>query len=413
MHHSHLEAVLLAQGDELTTGQTVDTNSNWLAGRLWALGIPVRRVITAPDRMEDLVEILAQAAALAPIVLCTGGLGPTRDDLTAEAASLAFARPLGVNPEARAQVEVTFSKWGRVLNEANQKQAVLPEGARVLENRWGTAPGFAIDLPASTLYFMPGVPREMKPMFETWVEPDLRARHDIAAPVLHIIRTIGLPESELEMRLRGLDVPGLTIGFRTALPENQAKLLFRSEVSAGDRAAALEEALRRLGSRAFGVDCGDLAEVVGEALVSRGETLALAESCTAGRLAAWVGSIAGASRYLLEGSVVYSNAAKTRSAGVDPALIAEHGAVSEPVARALAEGIRARAGATWGIGITGIAGPDGGTPEKPVGTVHVAVAGPGGTEHRALALYGDRDRITASAAANALFLLFSLIRVPR
>lgn len=398
------QAVLLAQGNELTTGLTVDTNSNWLAGRLWELGLEVRRVITAPDRRDDLVEILGQAATLAPVVISTGGLGPTRDDLTAEAVAQAFGWPLQLDEEALAQVVARFQAFQRPMVDANRKQALLPQGARVLENRWGTAPGFSVDPPGGgRMYFLPGVPREMKPMFDAHVGPDVLARNRIAAPVTVTLRVLGVPESVLEEKMRGLDLPGLEIGFRTMLPENHVKLRFEHDVPAEARAEVVAQARARIGWRAFGVDSGDLAQVVGQALAERGETLALAESCTAGRLAGWVASVPGASRYLLEGAVVYSNEAKVRTCGVRPEDLDAHGAVSEEVARQLARGIRQRAGATWGLGITGIAGPGGGTAEKPVGTVHVALAGPqGDVSHRRYHFPGDRERVQLLAAAGAL-----------
>ena len=405
-----IEVVLLAQGNELTTGQTVDTNSNWLATKLWALGLTVRRVICAPDRMDDLVEILRDSARLAAVVISTGGLGPTRDDLTAEAVSRAFAQPLRLDEGAMAQVEARYRTFNRTMPEVNRKQAILPEGARVLENRWGTAPAFSVEAEGAILYFMPGVPREMRPIFETWIEPDLVARLAIAKPTLHTIRVIGLGESNLEELLREIELPGLTIGFRTKLPENQVKLVFDPGVSEQDRRETVARARSLIGRYAYGVDSGDLAEVVGEALVARDQTLALAESCTGGAVAAWLTDVSGSSRYLLEGAVVYSNAAKTRAAGVDPALIEAHGAVSEPVAIALAEGIRARVGSTWGVGITGIAGPGGGSEEKPVGTVHWAVAGPEGTRHRRARFPGDRSRVRSFAGAAALMELLGAIR---
>ncbi|MBL8616071.1 MAG: CinA family nicotinamide mononucleotide deamidase-related protein [Deltaproteobacteria bacterium] len=400
-----VEAVIIAQGDELTTGVTVDTNSNWLCDQLWGLGVPVRRVICAPDRLGDLVEVLQQAAALGQVVLCSGGLGPTRDDLTAEAAGLAFDRPLALREDALAQVIGMYQRYKREMPEVNRKQAVLPAGATLLENRWGTAPGFHLEVGGAQVYFMPGVPREMKPMFQTWVAPDLRARLQIAAPFVHTIRVVGLGESELETLLLDLESPGMEIGYRTAMPENHVKLKFVAHTPAAQREAVVAEVRRRVGWRAFGVDCGDLAEVVAQQLVEAGQTIALAESCTAGGICAWLGAVPGVSAALLEGAVVYSNEAKTRTCGVDPALIAAHGAVSREVAVALAEGIRARAGATWGLGVTGIAGPGGGSPDKPVGTVHVALAGPAGVVHRALKLPGDRPRVQRVAAATALSLL--------
>lgn len=402
------QAVLLAQGDELLTGLTVDTNSNWLAGRLWELGIDVRRVVTAPDRLDDLVDIFEQVAHLAPIIVSTGGLGPTRDDLTAQAAARAFGQPLVLDRVALAQVEARFAAHGRPMPKVNEKQALLPRGCTLLENRWGTAPGFAVDAPTgSRFYFMPGVPREMKPIFDTQVAPDLLDRHEIEAPVTVTVRVLGVPESVLEERMRDLELPGLEIGFRTTLPENHVKLRFDHGVPADLRAATVDKARALIGWRAFGVDCGDLAAVVGQAVAERGQTLALAESCTAGGLAAWVASVPGASRYLLEGAVVYSNAAKVRTCGVSQADLDAHGAVSEAVARQLARGIRARAGSTWGIGITGVAGPGGGSPDKPVGTVHVALAGPDGdTDHRRFSFPGDRERVQAFASASALAMLW-------
>lgn len=406
-----LRAVVLAQGDELTTGATVDTNSNWLANRLWSRGVVVRRIIAAPDDLDDLVEIVRQAAALAPLVLSTGGLGPTRDDLTAEAVARAFDRPLEENPIAREQIIARYALFQRVPSEEAFKQGWLPRGAEVLENLWGTAPGFAVTVGESTLYFMPGVPREARPMYDHHIAPVVAARAG-EGPILHVVRTAGVPESELARMLRGVAAPGLTIGYRTSPEENQVKLRFEPGTSEEVRATALAEVRARLGRAIFNVDGGDLAEELGQQLAARGHTLALAESCTAGRIASWVASVPGASRYLLEGAVVYSNEAKVRTAGVSQATLDAHGAVSEPVARQLAEGIRARAGATWGVGVTGIAGPGGGSEEKPVGTVHIAAAGPAGTAHRALRLYGDRSRIVAQSAANALHLLIRQVVGP-
>lgn len=400
------DAVLIAQGDELTTGQTVDSNSAWMADRLWALGVRVRRVMTAPDDLPDLIDIIAQASGLAPIVVCTGGLGPTRDDLTAEAVAAVTGRPLRLDPVALGQVEAMYARYSRRMPEVNRKQALLPEGAQLLENRWGTAPGFRVAHGGARLSFLPGVPREMRPMFELHVEPDVRAHHDLPRSTLRTLKVVGLGESALEERLAGLDVPGMRVGFRTLLPENHVKLVFSPDVPAEVQAAAVAEARARIGPAVFGVDCGELPEVLAQALLQAGHTVALAESCTAGAVAAALGRVPGVSAALLEGAVLYSNEAKVRL-GVPEGLIAAHGAVSEPVARALAEAARRRAGATWGVGITGIAGPGGGSPEKPVGTVHIAVAGPDGTAHQAQRLPGDRHRVQAQAAASAMALLLA------
>ncbi len=400
------DAVLIAQGDELTTGQTVDTNSAWMADRLWAMGVRVRRVMTAPDDLPDLIDIIAQASGLAPIVVCTGGLGPTRDDLTAEAVAAVTGRPLRLDPVAMGQVEAMYARYRRRMPEVNRKQALLPEGAELLENRWGTAPGFRVAHGGARLSFLPGVPREMRPMFELHVEPDVRAHHELPRATLRTLKVVGLGESALEERLVGLDVPGMRVGFRTMLPENHVKLVFGPEVPPEDQQAAVDEVRARIGPAVFGVDCGELAEVLAHALLKAGHTVALAESCTAGGVAAALGGVPGVSAALLEGTVVYSNAAKVRL-GVPEGLIVEHGAVSEPVARALAEAARRRAGATWGVGITGVAGPGGGSPEKPVGTVHIAVAGPEGTSHQLQRLPGDRHRVQAQSGAAAMALLLA------
>jgi nicotinamide-nucleotide amidase len=405
-----IDVVILSQGNELTTGLTLDTNAHFLAGQLQDHGLRVRRVVTVPDRMDDLVDVLRQAAELAPVVVSTGGLGPTRDDLTAQAAAAAFGRAVQLDPEAMAQVEARYAAFGRRMPAVNRRQAELPEGAKVWENRWGTAPGFSVDVGPSRLYFLPGVPREMRPMFTTHVLPDVLARHALTPPLLHTIRVIGLGESTIEERLQGLDIDGLEIGFRTKMPENQVKLAFVPGTSASARQAAIAAVRERIGWQAFGVDSGDLAEVLVHTLVDRGQTISLAESCTAGGLAAWLGAVPGASQTFMGGAVVYSNAEKVRQAGVPEDMLIAHGAVSEPVARALAEGMRARVQTTWAIGITGVAGPGGGSPEKPVGTVHYAVAGPDGTTHRCDRFPGDRSRVQRLSAAAALAMLYKRTR---
>ncbi|MEC7948178.1 MAG: CinA family nicotinamide mononucleotide deamidase-related protein [Myxococcota bacterium] len=396
------DVVILAQGNELTTGAVTDTNSSWLASALWAMGLRVRRMVVAPDHLEDLTSLLTEAAQLAAVVISTGGLGPTRDDLTAEAAARAFGRPLALDPTALAQVEARFARWGRVMAESNRKQAVLPTGSELLENHWGTAPGFSVDTGRSLLFFLPGVPREMRELFRAHVAPAILARFDLTPPALHTIRTVGIGESELETRLQDLRFDGLEVGFRSTFPENHIKLLFGPDIPKAIRKSTISEVLERVGDRAFGVDSGDLAEVIAARLVARGHTLALAESCTGCRLAGWLTDAPGASRFLIEGAVVYSNDAKVRTCGVSEQDIAAHGAVSECVAKQLATGIRSRAGTTWGVGITGVAGPGGATETKPLGRVHVSVAGPGEVSHREYTFRGGRERVRTYAMVAAL-----------
>ncbi len=400
-----MRLAIVSQGEELLGGETVDTNSAWLAAQATELGIPARRMVTAGDELEDIVWSLDAAAQAAEVILCTGGLGPTEDDLTAEAVAAWAGVSLERRADALAQIEARFEKWSRRMDPTNAKQADLPEGAIILPNPMGTAPGFFLQRAAHRLFCMPGVPREMRPMFLDHVVPRLVALVDIAPPTIHRIRTIGVPESRLQQTLGGMNLSPGRLGFRSHMPEVIVKLIFPAGTPEAVRLGRVDEAARAIGRGVYSVDGGDLAEVVGAKLAARGQTLAVAESCTGGQLSAWVSQVPGASRYLLEGVVVYANAAKVRICGVSEEDLEAHGAVSEPVARQLAAGIRERAGATWAIGITGTAGPTGGTEEKPVGTVHMAVAGPDGVVHHRFRIPGDRAQITGRAVGMALGML--------
>lgn len=401
-----IEAVIVSQGDELTTGQIADTNSSWIAGQLWEAGVRTRQVLTVPDDLGDLVDAFKRAAALGPVVVCTGGLGPTRDDLTAEAIAAAFGQPLSLRPEALAQIEARYAAWGRVMNPANRKQALIPAGARVLENRRGTAPGFAAATPqGGVVYCLPGVPHEMRAMIQSLVLPDVIQRHQLAPAVTRQVGVV-MPESRLEEALAEVDLGGAEMGFRASVSGNLVKLRFPASTPAADADRVAAAVKAALGAAAFSDGEADVAAVVVSLLRARGETIAIAESCTGGQLTARIAAIPGCSAALLEGVVAYANAAKVRCCGVSTRTLEAYGAVSEPVARQLAAGIRDRAGSDWGVGVTGIAGPGGGSSAKPVGTVHMAVCGPGGIEaHVHTRLPGDRARVTARTATAALLLL--------
>lgn len=390
---------IVSQGEELVSGATVDTNAGWIARDMKDHGFEPGRFTVVGDVRAHIRDALREAAARSPVVVCTGGLGPTTDDLTAEAAAEAFGTTLALDDVALAQVEDRYRSRNRIMPPANRKQAYLPVGAALLENRWGTAPGFRIEHAGSVLYFLPGVPYEMKAMYAHHVAPELAARFSLPPRRTVVLRCVGLPESEAQGRMDGFERPGVAVGYRAHLPEIHVKLHLDPDV---DAAPVVADARRRLGRCVFTVDGGPLAQVVGELLASHGATLATAESCTAGRIAAMVTAIPGASTWYLGGAVVYANEEKVRQCGVAPADLEAHGAVSEPVARQLAEGIRARTGSTWAIGVTGVAGPGGGSAEKPVGTVHIAVAGPGETRHRRIHLPFDRERIQSMSAALAL-----------
>jgi len=407
------ELEILSQGDEVVQGYTVDTNAAWIAQRATELGLPVGRHASVGDDLTAIAGLLYEAAERATEIVCTGGLGPTDDDHTADAVAAAFGFELQEHPQALEQIRSRYAKFGRELDVTGRRQARIPVGARLLENRWGTAPGFMVDRWPCRLWFLPGVPREMKKMMAAHVIPGWRKRYPQLAPGrLITLRCVGLGESRAQLKLRGVEHPDVRMGFRAALPEVQIKLRFapgadeafiqahsaRVRACLADWAFTLEDSTQPSSG-------GTIEEVVGRALLARGDTVATAESCTAGRVAAALTRKPGSSAWMLEGAVVYSRAAKERLCGVPAALLDEHGAVSEPVARALAEGIRERSGATWGLATTGIAGPGGGTEDKPVGTVHIAVAGPEGTAHRMLRLPGDRRHVMDLSVAFVLKLL--------
>ena len=397
---------IVSQGEELVSGSTVDTNSGWICQKLKERGFTAGRITVVGDELDEIRGALSEAAGRSRVVICTGGLGPTSDDLTTEAAGHAFDRPLAEDPTALAQVEERYRARNRPMPPANRKQAILPAGASLLENLWGTAPGYRLDVTTAAepchLYFLPGVPSEMKRMFEAHVLPDLASRYQLPPKRTLLFRCVGLAESEAAQRMASLAQPGVVVGYRANLPEIHVKLHLDPGV---DEKPLIADTLERLGDYVFTVGGGPLAEVVGKRLEARGETVATAESCTAGRIGADITSVAGASAWYVGGAVVYANAEKVRQCGVEQTLLDAHGAVSEPVARALAEGIRTRTGATWGLSVTGIAGPGGGSAEKPVGTVHIAVAGPSGTVHRKIHVPFDRTRNLQMTTALALDLL--------
>ena len=386
-----VRAYVVSQGEELLTGLTVDTNANFLCGQLTAAGLQVLGHRTTGDDRDAIADALSDAARIADVVICTGGLGPTEDDLTAESVVQAFGGALHLNDQAWTQVQARYARIGRTMSAINRKQALLPEGADVIENEFGTAPGFAVTVDGTRLYFLPGVPREMKQMVTDRVLPDIVGRCSLAAPLRHTFRVMGRGESELQEQLDSLSerFPGVTLGFRTKMPENQVKLTAAPGTGSWDDAKAWVR--NELGENAFTEDPEEeLAAVVGRLLVRRGERVALAESCTGGWVAHLFVSEPGSSQWLERGFITYSNDSKTTEVGVPTRTIEAHGAVSEEVARAMAEGCRDVAGVEWGVGITGVAGPTGGSPDKPVGTVWIAVAGPGGTYARRMNLSRDR-----------------------
>jgi nicotinamide-nucleotide amidase len=401
-------AFIVSQGEEILTGLVIDTNANFLCGRLTDLGLRVRGVVTAGDRIEEIAAALRSATIQSEVVVCTGGLGPTDDDLTAEAAALAFQRPLEFHPEAMAQIEQRFAAIGRQAAASDRRQAMLPAGARLIPNALGTAPGFTLEAsPGHHLWCLPGVPSEMKPMWHEFVADDARSLFSITEPLRRLFRVMGRGESRLQDLLGDLPgrFPGIELGFRAHMPENQVKLV-AEPAAAQSLDAAVAEVRQRLGKDLFSEeeDVG-LAEVVGRMLLQRGERLALAESCTGGLIGHRCVSVAGSSQWLERGFITYSNNAKMENLGVAAATLRELGAVSEETALEMAAGARRAAGADWGVAVTGISGPSGGSADKPVGTTCFAVDGPTGTRSRTLRFGRDRNSNRSWAAAIALDLL--------
>ena len=404
---------LLATGDELLTGQVVDTNSPWLMDRLWDAGAMVGRKTLVGDDRAALEAALRETTGRADLVIMSGGLGPTEDDLTAECVARVMGVPLEPHAPSLAAIAERFQRFGRTMTPNNAKQARFPRGATIHPNRWGTAPGFTVQLGRAALTCLPGVPAEYRGLAEEVVLPWVAARLG-AAPATRVLKLFGLGESAADQTMRPvMDDPAhrdVRFGYRAHFPEVHLKWTVPGP-DAERRAAAIEATVRGLfGDAVWGSGKEELPALVVARLTALGQRVALAESCTGGLVASLLTAVPGASAVLDLGVVAYANAAKTALLGVPEPLLAASGAVSEPVARAMAEGARRVAGATWGIGITGIAGPSGGTPEKPVGTVHLALAGPAGTTAVARTYRWDRERVRQAAAFEALDLLRRALR---
>lgn len=404
-------AEVITIGDELCRGEIVDTNATWLAERLTEMGFRVVRRTSVTDDREAIVEVLGEARRRGGTLVVTGGLGPTDDDRTVDAAA-ALARVDVVIDEAhRARMEERWLARGLAGTPEALRQVRVPRSALVLTNPVGLAPGFALDLAGRSAFFLPGVPREMKAIFAAEIAPRLE-RLAQAAPATRRLtwRIFGLGESLLAERLAGLtaDLAGVTLHDRIAFPEVLLTAVV-TRPSAAEAEEVLErldgEVCARLGRAVVGHGHETLPALVGERLRARGETLATAESCSGGLLGDLLTDAAGASSYYHGGIIAYSNDLKIRLLGVHEATLADAGAVSEACVREMAEGVRLRLGSTWALAISGIAGPAGGTPEKPVGLVHCALAGPTGTRAHHLLWPGERRDVKRLAAFQALHLL--------
>ena len=407
-----MRAEILTIGDELLRGEIVDSNKSFLSDRLLRLDVETRFHSTVADDRADIADALLRAVARTDIVLVSGGLVTTRDDLTIEVLAETFGRKLVLDEASLAELRAFFARFGREMAAINEKQAWFPEGAEVLANPIGTAPGTMLeverkDREAALVFCMPGVPRELHKMMDEQVLPRIaRKRRSIAFARAALLRTFGIGESNLDERLRDLSLPpGVELGFRTQFPDNHVRPVARaaSLEEADEKLRVAVAAIReRLGALVYGDGEETLEAVVVRRLGENERTLATAESCTGGMIAELMTAVPGSSAVFRGGVVAYANEAKTALLGVPEALLAEHGAVSEPVARAMAEGARARFGADYAVATTGIAGPAGGSADKPVGLLVVALATAEGTESRELFFAFDRERNRRLGAQVAL-----------
>jgi len=402
-----LNAEIIAIGSEMLTPFRLDTNSLWLTERLNSMGVEVKLKTVVGDDEARLEETVRDAMKRSEIVIATGGLGPTEDDITRKIFARVLKRRLILEDAILEKLRARFARRNMTMPEINARQALVIHGAQILENNNGTAPGMLITEGARTIVLLPGPPREMKPIFDALVAPVLKQR---AGDMLIMRRTLsifGLGESAVDELAAPIYTkyqnPSTTILFKDGQIELHLTAQARNENETvkllDDLAGRLDEVL---GEYIFSRNNETLEEVVGQSLKMRGYTLATAESCTGGLLAGRITDVPGSSEYFLEGVVSYSNEAKIDLLGVPKKLIATHGAVSEQVAGAMAAGIRKRAGSTFGVGVTGVAGPGGGSPEKPVGLVYIALADDSQTTTRKFIFPGDRQFIRTLSVNAAL-----------
>jgi nicotinamide-nucleotide amidase len=397
-------AAILAIGSEMLGPTRVDTNSLKITVALEDYGIELVRKSIVGDRLGDVVSAIEFALVHADMLIITGGLGPTEDDLTREALMAALGLPMVEDPNLVARLEARFAARGWKMPEVNKKQAQIFVGQTTLMNERGTAPGFHIESRGKQIWVFPGVPHELEWMLETYFKPWLLQITGGLSRHRRVLKIAGMTESAVEEHLK--PYYDAHKGELTTILASPGGIELHLVATSTDDIATRERELAELfGDRLFGFDDDTLESVVGELLVARNATLSAAESCTGGMFSSRITDVAGSSRYFMGGGVCYTAAAKTAIAGVDAELIRAHGEVSEEVAIALAQGIREQFGTTWGVGITGIAGPGGGSEAKPVGTVHIAVAGPDVVEHRKMLWPSQRNLVRWFSTQWALDLL--------
>jgi nicotinamide-nucleotide amidase len=398
---------ILATGSELLDGRVVDTNSNYVAQTLSELGLKLRRVLVVDDDESELIIGLGQLAQVSDVVITSGGLGPTSDDLTRDIVSKFFGVGLYEEPAGRRHLEEFYAKRGRVMDESNLKQALLPVGSTMIPNELGTAPGFYMSKADGPIVCsLSGVPREFKKMFVDTVLPLIKARATGVTELCRVnFKTFGVPESVVGKIVQSRNIPSdVVVSYRAAFPEVHVVLKYPTGFAIEEVAARVREGL---GSDViFSEDAkASFSSAVQDLLLQHGATVATAESCTGGLIGATITSLPGSSA-VYEGSIVsYSNAVKERTLGVPAETLSSHGAVSAEVVTIMASRVRELMGTTYGIAVSGVAGPDGGTPDKPVGTFFVAVAGPSATWSLRCLYPGERQVVRNYATYVSLDLL--------
>ena len=414
-----MHACIVAIGSEMLTPFRVDTNSLVITERLNAIGFEVRLKAIVGDEVDELADVLRGALGWADLIVMTGGLGPTQDDITRDAVARVLQLPLDVNEAIVDRIRERFARRGLTMSDINRRQAMVPRGAALVDNANGTAPGLWLEHGSTAIVLLPGPPREMAPMLDALVRDRLAPRSGGAGVFRRVLKITGRTESDVDACAQPIYGGWLEqpVPISTTILAVTGQIELHLTARAASRAeadAVLEPAVRQLqsalGDTVYSVDGRALEAVVGDLLRAKQLTIAVAESCTGGLLASRLTDVPGSSDYVERGAVCYSNRAKVEWLGVPAPLIAEHGAVSEPVARAMADGVRTRAGTPVGIGVTGIAGPGGGTAQKPVGTVAIAVLAGDVERVRTFQFIGGREPVKFQATQAALNMLRLMLK---
>ena len=402
-----LSAEIIAIGSELLTPEKTDTNSLWLTGKLNEIGIDVKLKTIVGDDSMRLEETIKDAVKRSDVVITTGGLGPTEDDITRQISARAIGREMVFHEEIVEHLRERFRSWGREMPEINKRQAYVIEGAEILPNPNGSAVGMSVAIGEKSLIILPGPPRENQPMFENHVFRKLREKAGEIVFRKRVLKVSGLGESAIDEAIAPIYSAYANVQTSILFNKSEVEVHLTAQGATDAEADALNEEIARkivekLGIAVFSTDGEEMEEVVGRLLTGRSETLSVAESCTGGLISQRLTDIAGSSAYFIEGVIAYANEAKTNALGVAPEIIERHGAVSAETAEAMAKGMRARAGTDYAVSITGIAGPTGGTVEKPVGTVFIGYSDARLTKSFKIVLPGDRYLIRWRSSQTAL-----------